>query len=168
MLPDVRARLILLLIGVVVLTLAAMLVLWALAWARRRGSRRLRHRVTRRLRRGGRRTMPDLWQAGGDRLAQQLTQKFFREAGGANDEDITDLDDPGRARKDQRFDEAENPEDDEDEDGESWKHGVPYEPRFDPPSPTQSDRDDAHGRHDDDDEDDDDDGDVPAPPHPRR
>lgn len=112
--------------------------------------------------------MPDLWQAGGDRLAQQLTQKFFREADGANDEAVTDLDDLGRGRKDQWFDEGEHHDEDEEDDGEGWKHGVPYEPKFDPPSPMQSDRDDAHGRHDDDDEDDDDDGDVPAPPHPRR
>ena len=138
MAPEDRVRLTLLLIGALLLTLTAIVALWTLAWARRRRTRHQRRKAAHKRQRP-RRLMPDLWQAGGDRLAQRLTQERF----GRHTDEPGDRERPDGETgnlDDALFDRDEDEE--ADEDGESWKNGQPYEPTFDAPFPPETLRDD--------------------------
>lgn len=139
-------RLMLLIVGLSVLALVGLISLSLISWLRR--CRRRRRKTGRTYRQRPRRIMPDLWQAAGDRLAQQLTRRHYDQA-----------DAPLADRPITPFEMPESPAE-QDRDGESWKHGQPYEPRFEPPHAADDTPDD------DDDENDDGDGDVPVPPAP--
>lgn len=142
-------RLMLLIVGISVLALVGLTSLSLIAWLRR--YRRQRQKSSRIRRRRPRRIMPDLWQAAGDRLAQQLTRQQYDQA-----QPPASRGDPGSEGFDVPQSAAE-----EERDGESWKHGKPYEPRYDPQDAAQAQDDD-----DEDEEDDEGDGDVPIPPAP--
>jgi hypothetical protein len=156
--PDSETflRLTLLTVGLVLLGLLGLMALSLLSWRRRFGNGRSL-RPGRGRPRGGRRIMPDLWQAGGDRLAQRFTQAEYEQRGGSSPSEPPPAGEGSGGPEGPDLREAEL-------DGESWKYGKPYEPRFDPQGDAHDENDPDDDEYDDED---DGDGDVPIPPPPR-
>ncbi|MCC7145592.1 MAG: hypothetical protein IT443_04030 [Phycisphaeraceae bacterium] len=118
-LSDVQIRALLLLLLIVLLGLGGMLWISAIvrSWRRFQDSNRARkHRL-----------MPDLWQAGGDRLVARLQQEEFNRRAEAgefeeedNDDDTKDLDDDDQ--DEDHEDDQDQDDDDDDDDDEDNKN----------------------------------------------
>jgi len=100
-----------LIVFILVIGLGGMFLLWLLFVCWRRMNRRIIHK-----RKVSKKKMPDVWQAGGDRLSSQIEQEMRAEEGIHSLDDIPDEDeenDEGGYEPDDDEDEDQSEDDDE-------------------------------------------------------